>query len=416
MRSIDAIVVGGGQAGLAASHELARFGVAHVVLERGRLAERWRSERWDSLRLLTPNWMNRLPGHAYRGPDPDGFMTMPEVVGFLDSYARSFAAPVEEATAVRALRPFVGGYLLETSRGTWRARAVIIATGHCGLPAVPRFAAALCPSVVQLTPSAYRNPGALPDGGVLVVGAAASALQIAEELRLSGRPVVLAAGRHTRAPRSYRGRDIWWWMDRAGMLEDRAEDQPDLARARAQPSLQLVGGPPPRDLDLPTLRALGVRVVGRMRGAAGRVVQFAGDLAENVAGAQRPLESMLARIDPLADAIGAPRERWPSMPRGFGAGAAVLDLGAERIRSIVWATGYRRDTVWLHVPGLVDETGELRHRGGVTPSPGLYVIGLRFLRRRSSNFIGGVGADATALAADAAGYLAARRPLPRNAA
>jgi putative flavoprotein involved in K+ transport len=406
MRSIDAVVVGAGQAGLAMSHELARFGIGHVVLERGRVAERWRSERWDSLRLLTPNWMSRLPGHAHAGPDPDGFMTMPEVIGFLDTYARAFAAPVEQETEVRALRPFAGGWLLETSRGTWRAQVVVIATGHCGVPAVPRFAAAIPPSIHQLTPSGYRTPGALPEGGVLVVGAAASALQIAEELRAAGREVVLSAGRHTRAPRSYRGRDIWWWMDCAGMLEDRAEDQTDIARARAQPSLQLVGGTPPRDLDLATLRAMGVRIVGRTRGAAGRLMHFADDLAGNVAGAQRPLESMLARIDRVADAMGAPREAWPAMPEGFGPGPLRLDLGAERIRSIVWATGYRRDTAWLRVPGLLDAAGEVRHRGGVTPAPGLYVLGLRFLRRRSSNFLGGVGADATALAVEAAGHLA----------
>ncbi|WP_372620634.1 NAD(P)-binding domain-containing protein [Falsiroseomonas sp.] len=416
MRSTDAIVIGAGQAGLAMSHELARFGIEHVVFERGRIGERWRSERWDSLTLLTPNWMNRLPGHAYAGSDPDGFMTMPEVIGFLDGYAQSFAAPVEEGTEVRALRPFIGGWLLETSRGTWRARVVVVATGHCGAPAIPRFASAVAPAIHQTTPSAYRNPASLPEGGVLVVGAAASALQIAEELRAAGREVVLAAGRHTRAPRRYRGRDIWWWLDRAGMLEDSAEREPDIARARAQPSFQLVGGTPARDLDLGTLRAMGVRVVGRMRGAAGRLAQFAEDLEQNVAGAQRPLESMLARIDPIADALGAPREDWPAPLDGFGPGPARLDLKAEGIRSIVWATGYRRDNAWLRVPGLLDAAGEVRHRGGVTPAPGLYLLGLHFLRRRGSNLIGGVGADAAALAIEAAGHLAALSDTSRRLA
>lgn len=405
MRSIDAVVIGAGQAGLAMSHELARFGIEHVVLERGRVAERWRSECWDSLTLLTPNWMSRLPGQVHTGPDPDGFMTMPEVIGFLGAYARGVAAPVEEGTAVRALRPFIGGYLLETDRGTWRARVVVVATGHCQVPAVPRFAAAVPPAIRQLSPSEYRNPGALPAGGVLVVGAGASALQIAEELRGAGREVILSVGRHTRAPRSYRGRDIWWWMDRAGMLSDRAEDQADIARARAQPSMQLVGGTPRRDLDLGTLKGMGVRIVGRTRGAAGRLLQLCDDLAETVAGAQKPLESMLSRIDRVADAMGAPREAWPAPLQGFGPGPARLDLVAESIRSIVWATGYRRDNAWLRVPGLLDATGEVRHRGGVTAAPGLYLLGLRFLRHRASNFIGGVGADAGALAAEAAGHL-----------
>jgi putative flavoprotein involved in K+ transport len=404
MRNIDAVVIGAGQAGLAISHEFTRLGIAHVVLERGRVAERWRSERWDSLRLLTPNWMNGLPRQPYAGPDPDGFMTMPEVIGFLEAYAAS--APVETETEVRALRSLGGAYLLETSRGTWRARVVVVATGHCGLPAVPRFAAGLPPTIRQVTPSSYRNPDSLPDGGVLVVGAGASALQIAEELAAAGRKVILSAGRHTRVPRRYRGRDIWWWMHQAGVPEDRAEDQADLARARAQPSLQLVGSTPPRDIDLGTLREMGVRVVGRMRGASGRLLQFCDDLAETVAGAQKPLHGVLARIDPVANALGAPREAWPVPLDGFGPGPERLDLVTERIRGVVWATGYRRDHTWLRIPGLLDEAGETRHRGGVTPAPGLYLLGLRFLRRRSSSFIGGVGADATAIAQQAAGHLA----------
>ncbi|WP_270936773.1 NAD(P)-binding domain-containing protein [Falsiroseomonas oryzae] len=406
MRSTDAVVIGAGQAGLAMSHELARLGIDHVVLERGRVAERWRTERWDSLALLTPNWMSRLPGHDYAGPDPDGFMTMPEVIGFLDLYARRFAMPVVEETEVTALHRLGGAYRLETTRGAWLARVVVVATGHCGVPAVPGFAAALPRDLLQLTASSYRNPGALPPGGVLVVGAAASALQIAEELRAAGRKVVLSAGRHTRVPRSYRGEDIWRWMELAGMLEDRAEDQVDIRRARAQPSLQLVGGMPRRNLDLGTLRAAGVRVIGRAMGAEGRVMRFADDLAVNLAGAQKPLESMLARIDTLADALGAPHEAWPAPLQGFGPMPTRLDLAGEGIRSVVWATGYRRDYAWLRIPGLVDERGEVRHRGGVAPARGLYLLGLRFMRRRSSNFLGGVGADAAAIAAEAVRHLA----------
>jgi putative flavoprotein involved in K+ transport len=403
MRSTDVAVIGGGQAGLAMSHALSRLGIAHAVLERGRVAERWRSERWDSLTLLTPNWMSRLPGFAPALPDPDGFMSMPEVIAFLEAYRRATAAPVEEGTAIRALRPLGEGYRLETSRGAWLARAVVVATGHCGLPAIPGFAAALSPAIHQETASGYRNPRGLPPGGVLVVGAGASALQIAQELRAAGREVALAVGRHTRAPRRYRGHDTWWWMDRAGMLEDRAEDQPDLARARAQPSLQLIGGT--RDLDLGILRAAGVRILGRVLDGTGTELRLGADLAACVAGAQRPMESMLARIDALANPMGAPPQAWPAPLAGFGAAPERLELRAEGIASILWATGYRRETGWMQVPGLLDAAGEIRHRGGVTPAPGLYVLGLRFLRRRSSNFLGGVGADALALAAEAARHL-----------
>jgi putative flavoprotein involved in K+ transport len=405
MRSTDALVIGAGQAGLAASHELGRLGIGHVVIERGRIAERWRTERWDSLRLLTPNWMTLLPGHAYAGPHPDGFMSLPELIEFLAGYAAAFDAPVEQETAVTALRPLGEGWHVETTAGCWRARAVVIATGHCGRPALPPFAAALSPAIHQLPASAYRNPGSLPPGGVLVVGAAASALQIAEELRVAGREVTLAAGRHTRAPRSYRGRDIFWWMHHAGLLEDRAEDQRDLARAAAQPSLQLVGGLPRRDLDLGVLRAMGVRVLGRATGAEGTRMSFADDLAVTTAGAQKPMESMLARIDVAADALGAPQQGWPAPPAGFDPTPPVLDLVAEGIGTVVWATGYRRDNAWLRVPGLLDEAGEVRHRGGVAAVPGLFLLGLRFMRRRSSNFLGGVGIDATAIAGEVARHL-----------
>jgi putative flavoprotein involved in K+ transport len=406
MRRTDVIVIGAGQAGLAASHELGRLRIAHVVLERGRIAERWRSERWDGLTLLTPNWMSRLPGQAYTGDDPDGFMSRPETIAFLDAYARRFAAPVEEESEVRALRRNDAAYLLETGRGAWQARAVILATGHCALPAVPAFAARLFPSIHQETPSGYRNPSALPPGGVLVVGAGASALQIAEELLAAGRRVMLSVGRHTRMLRSWRGRDIWRWMELAGVLEDRAEDQADIARARRQPSPQLIGGTPRRDIDLGTLHAVGVRILGRAIGAAGFVMHFWDNLAEATTGAQRPLESLLARIDPIADAAGAPPEPWPRPITGLPSSPPRLDLKAEGIGTVLWATGYRRDNAWLRIPGLTDATGEVRHQGGVTPSPGIYLLGMRFMRRRSSGFLGGVGPDATAIAAEAARHLA----------
>ncbi len=403
MRSTDAIVIGAGQAGLAMSHCLAARGIAHLVLERGRVAERWRSERWDSLRLLTPNWMSRLPGWSYRGDDPEGFMTMPELIAHLEAYGGG--VPVETGVAVRALCRTPAGYRLETSAGGLAARSVVIATGQCGLPYVPAMAARLPGAIQQVTPSDYRNPRRLPPGGVLVVGASASGVQIAEEIHRSGRPVTLAVGRHTRLPRRWRGRDILDWMDRAGVLGERAEDVHDLDAARRQPSLQLVGRPDHASLDLGSLQALGVRLVGRVDDIAGSRVMLRDDLAETIGAAQRRLDRLLARLGTVADAAGAPAEAVPPPLPDPPPSPPVVDLAAEGIRSVVWATGFRRDYAWLRVP-VLDAEGEIRHRGGVTPAPGLFVLGLRFLRRRNSNFLDGVGGDAEHLAGEVLAHLA----------
>ena len=402
MQHTDAIIIGAGQAGLAMSQCLGRRGIDHVVLDRGRVAERWRSERWDSLRLLTPNWMSRLPGWSYRGPDPDGYMTMPEVVRFLEGYARAGSAPVETGVTVRSVERTANGYRIETDRGTRTARVVVVTTGHCDVPVVPTIARHFPGDLVQITPSRYRNPDSLPDGGVLVVGASATGVQLAEELHRSGRPVTLSVGRHTRLPRLYRGNDIMWWMDRIGVLDERADRARDLSRARAQPSLQLVGHPDRRTIDLAALREQGVRIVGRTAGADGQRVHLHDDLAETTAAAQATMERLLARID--AAAGGSPVAE-ASRPIALPPSPAVLDMAAEGIRSVVWATGFRRDYGWLKVP-VLDASGEIVHHGGVTPSPGLYVLGLRFLRRRKSNFIDGVGADAEELAEDILGHMA----------
>ena len=253
MRQTDAIIIGAGQAGLAMSHCLGRLGIDHVVLERGRLAERWRSERWDSLRLLTPNWMSRLPGWPYHGADPDGFMTKPEYVSFLEQYARAGSVPAVTGAAVQSVRHMPGGYRVESDRGVWTAPCVVIATGHCDVPLVPEMARRCPASIRQVTPCAYRDPAELPEGGVLVVGASASGVQLAEEIQQSGRQVTISVGRHTRLPRLYRGRDIMWWLDRPGLVGQSATAT-DLAAARSYPSMQLVGRPERTSIDLGTLR------------------------------------------------------------------------------------------------------------------------------------------------------------------
>lgn len=406
MRRTDVLVIGGGQAGLAMSHCLSMRGIDHVVIERGRVGERWRSASWDSLRLLTPTRLNGLPGAPDPAGDPDGFMSAVELIRHLDDYARAIAAPVETGVEVQSVRRVGARYHIVTTCGAWSARVVVVATGHCEGPLVPAMARDLAPSLSQVAPGAYRRPADLPDGGVLVVGASATGVQLAEEIQASGRPVTLSVGRHTRLPRRYRGADILVWMARAGVLTEPAQATPSLARARAQPSLQLIGSDEPRTLDLGVLRGNGVRMVGRLGAIAGTEAWFHDDLAMTTAGAQATLERLLARIDRTADASAAPREPWPAPLAPLAPSPGRIDLAAEGIRSVLWATGYRRGYPWLNVP-VLDQAGEIIHDGGITPAPGLYVLGLRFMRRRNSSFLGGVGADAAALAADIRGHLAA---------
>lgn len=400
-RRTDTVIIGGGPAGLAMSHHLSAAGLDHVVIERGRIGERWRSERWDSLRLLTPNWQTRLPGWSYRGDDPEGFMTMPEVVDYLEGYGRSFDVPVHEHTEVELVRPAGdGGFTVHTTDGTWQTRTVVIATGATDVPAVADWQAGLGTDINQVTSPQYRNPGALPDGGVLVVGASASGLQIADELARFGRDVTLAVGSHTRLPRTYRGLDIHWWLDAAGMLDVRFDDVPDLERARRSPSLQLVGSCDRRDVDLGSVAANGVRVAGRAVTADGGRVSFDDSLSASMGAADRRLQRLLDKLDDHAEATGLDLELTddsrPS-PLVVPETPEQIDLRAEGITTVLWATGFRRHYPWLEVP-VLDDRGEIRHHGGVVDWPGMYVLGLPFLRRRRSTFLDGFGADAADLA------------------
>lgn len=400
MRDIDTVVIGGGQAGLAMSRCLTDASVEHVVLERGRVGERWRSERWDSLHLLTPRWLSRLPGGPAAQGDPDGFMHKDELVGWLEAYSRSFGAPLRTGVTVTALEAHPRGYRVETDTGAWTARRVVVATGACHEASVPPVAQALPAAVRQVVPTDYRSPDGLEPGGVLVVGASATGIQLAAEVHASGRPVTLAVGRHTRLPRRYRGRDIFRWLHAMGVLDERADDVHDLETSRDQPSLQLVGGRPARTLDLGLLQEAGVRLAGRLVDADGRRVGFDDDLVETTAAADLKLAKLRMRIDEHIRRRGLDREVGPEEPfrpvRPHDA-PTELDLEAEGIRTVVWATGFRRSYPWIRVP-VLDARGEIRHRGGVCPRPGLYVLGLGFLRRRSSSFIDGAGRDARELA------------------
>jgi putative flavoprotein involved in K+ transport len=408
MNAVDTVVVGAGHAGLAISAHLTAGGRDHVVLDRGRTAERWRSERWDSLRLLTPNWMVRLPGYDYGGPDPEGYMTAGELAELLDRYSVAFGLPVLEETPVRSVVRDDDGFVVETPDGTWWAANVVVATGACDIPLVPRAAAGLDPAVTQLTSSTYRNPGRLPDGGVLVVGASASGLQIADELRRAGREVLLAAGSHTRLPRRYRGMDVMWWLEALGALDRSVDDVGDVDRARREPSLQLVGRPDSARLDLGTVSDAGVRVTGRLTGVDGGVATFDRDLADAVHTADQRLRGLLRRIDDYVTVHGLEREVGePDAPPAVTLPEAIdrLDLTAAGVNTVVWATGYRRDHRWLPA-GALDAHGELRHRYGMTSVPGLFTVGQRFQTRRNSTFIGGSRHDAALVAA----HLDAVRP------
>jgi putative flavoprotein involved in K+ transport len=390
---------------------LADRSIDHVVLERGEVANSWRTERWDSLRLLTPNWQSRLPGYGYEGDDPDGFRTMQETIEFLERYAEVISAPVRTHTRVTSVRPREEGYEIETSEGEWRCRAVVVATGACNIPQVPALAEAVPKTVETLTPISYRNPGQLERGGVLVVGASASGTQIAEEIQSSGRPVTLAVGEHVRVPRLYRGRDIKWWMDKAGVLDDRYDEIDDIVRARNVPSLQLAGSPERRTVDLNALTRIGVKLAGRLVGFRGDKAQFSGSLRNNCALSDLKMNRLLDRIDQWAaehgfDGTVAPPHRFA--PTEVEASPPLeLDLARGGIRTILWATGFRPDYSWLEVP-VLDRKGRIRHDGGVVEAPGMYLMGIPFLRRRKSSLIDGAADDARDLSAHLASFLDSR--------
>ena len=406
---ITTVVIGAGHAGLAMSHCLTSRSIDHVVLERGEVANSWKTERWDSLRLLTPNWQSRLPGHGYEGDDPDGFRTMPETIAFLERYAEKLGAPVQGGTTVTAVAGTAGGYRVSTNQGEWQCDTVVIATGACNIPSIPAVAAVLPPGIETFTPKNYRNPSQIPQGGVLVVGASASGTQIAEELQLSGRPVTLAVGEHIRAPRVYRGRDIEWWMCAAGVMDDRYDEQDDIARARNVPSLQLAGSAEGRKtVDLNLLTSLGVRLVGRLAGIHDGRAQFSGSLRNLCEMSDLKMNRLLDRLDEWAIQSGLDGDTPPPHrfdPTRVGDSPPLgLDLTNGEIKSVLWATGYRPDYSWLEVP-VLDRKGRIKHDGGVVESPGLYVMGIPFLRRRKSALIDGAGDDARDLSTHLARYL-----------
>ena len=412
IEQITAVVVGAGHAGLATSRCLTERGIDHVVLERGEVANSWRHERWDSLRLLTPNWQSRLPGFRYDGADPDGFMSVREVIDFIARFAAAAAAPVRTRTEVTSVTADGDGYRLATTGGELRCRALVIASGACNVASVPASASDLPSGIVSLSALEYRNPSQLPEGGVLVVGASATGVQLADEIHKSGRRVVLSVGEHVRLPRTYRGRDVLWWMDASGLWNQRYDEIDDLSRARSLPSPQLVGTPGRATLDLNALLREGVEIVGRLSMIRDGRALFSGGLKNVCALADLKMNRLLDTFDAWAESAAVeaePPERFPdtNVPQ---TSRLSLDLRSGEIRSIVWATGFRPDYRWLHVP-VLDAKGRLRHDGGVVDAPGLYAIGLPVLRRRKSSFIHGAEDDARDIVNHLDRCLDRRRPI-----
>lgn len=405
------VVIGAGHAGLAMSRCLTEQVIDHVVLERGEVANSWKTERWDALRLLTPNWMSRLPGYGYEGDAPDGYRTMPQTIAFLERYAEVIAAPVQTHTTVTAVRRSADGYEVVTNQGDWQCRAVVLATGACNLPSVPACAEAVPAAVSTLSSMQYRNPSQLADGGVLIVGASATGTQIADEIQRSGRPVTLAVGEHVRAPRVYRGRDIQRWMDMAGIFDERYDTIENLPRARSLPSMQLAGSDDRRTIDLNALTDIGVRLVGRLAGIKDGQAQFSGSLRNVCTLSDLKMDRLLDTVDTWATDHGYDHEVDPPQrfePTRVEASPPLgLDLQRSAIRTIIWATGYRPDYTWLNVP-VFDHRGRVRHDGGIVESPGMYLIGMPVLRCRRSSFIDGAGNDARYLSVHLASYLAHR--------
>ena len=406
---IETVVIGGGQAGLALSSCLTRLGHEHVVLERGRLAERWRSERWDSLTLLSPNWMTQLPGGRYQGNDPDGFVGREWVVRFLENYAAAFEAPLRCGVQAESVQPQDGTsrYLVQTtdlaqdSTAAIAARNVVVATGAFQHPRIPPLSAALPAGVLQLSSRDYRNPEQLPPGAVLVVGSGGSGSQIADELSEHGRTVYLSIGRCQRWPRRYRGKDIWTWFDAMGLLDEVGRRHYiDPAYGCTAVLTGVRGG---YDLDYDRFAAAGMTLVGHLQGYENGTLRIADDLQESLDRWDESRTLLTGMIDAYIQQAGLD---VPPDPMQDGAASRAwrrraplleLNLAARGISTVLWATGFRHDFRWLEMP-VLDERGDPVQRRGVTALPGLYFLGLRRMYTVKSSFLFGVGEDAAYLA------------------
>lgn len=398
----DTVIIGGGQAGLAMSTVLQRRGHEHIVLERRRVGERWRTERWDSLRFQFPNWSIQMPGYTYLGDDPDGFAHYREILRVIEHYAASSRAPVREHTEVVGLAEDSDGmgFVLSLLDGSIHTRRVVLATGPFQRPFIPRMAHDVSASVLQTDPTRYRNPKELPDGAVLVVGSGASGCQIADELLHAGRRVFLSVSRHRRAPRRFRGRDLFWWLEKLGRFEQTIDTFPDR---RWPPSVVVTGVNGGYDVDVRRMAADGLVVVGRVVGASEGTVALAAnanailDEADQAyAGFLSAAREFVTKAKLQEDHAEESRADPPPLPAALKEHDS-LDLDRENITTILWTTGYAYDYGWVRVP-VFDNGGRPVQNRGVTQVPGLYFLGLHWMHTFKSGLLSGVGSDAEYLA------------------
>jgi len=394
---VQTLIVGGGQAGLTMSHRLKQRGLPHLVLERHRIAERWHSERWDGLRFQFPNWSVRLPDFPFPHADPDGFAASRDILDFVNAYAAFVAPPIRCGVAVTALRQTTGGFVAETSAGPIEAANVVIATGPYQRPILPvQLSDGI--GIFQVHASRYTNPDQLPPGAVLVVGSGASGAQITDELLRAGRRVYLSVGRHTRLPRRYRGRDLIWWLREMGI-----DQTPVELRGPSRLLPVISGARGGHTIDFRRFAADGVTLLGRISAARDGVLEVAPDLAESLAGGDAAYAGFVERADAHVKSHDLPMPQDPAAlarlpdPASVTAPRRRLDVKAEGIGAVIWATGYGFDFGWIDIP-VLNPHGEPIHRHGITEVPGLYFLGLQWLSKMSSSFLSGVGDDAAVLA------------------
>ena len=395
-RSVDVAIIGAGQAGLATSWHLTQAGVDHVVLEAGRVAETWRTRRWDSFCLVTPNWSVRLPGAMYAGPDPDGFMPLAELVAYFESWAGSFDPPVEENSPVSSVEAGDGGFLLSLPSGKLKARRVVVASGAYQRAHRPTGSEQLPDGVHQILAEQYRNPAALPPGAVLVVGSGQTGCQLAEEVQQSGRQVFLACGRCGWLPRRMEGRDTMWWALESGFLDRTPDKLPSpAARLMCNPSWSGHGGG--KDLHLRTLHRDGVELLGRFIGASDGTLRFADDLAASADFGDARWADFRAFTDAYCTKTGTPRPAYDIPPPLRIKTRVDLDLVRHGIGTVIWTTGYRPEYGFVKLP-VFDEMGFPVQVEGQTAVPGLYFVGVHWMRKFKSPILCGVGEDAEVVA------------------
>jgi len=395
---LDTVIIGGGQAGLAMSHVLSQRRREHVVLERRRIGERWRSERWNSLHFQFPNWSLQLPGYRYEGDDPHGFAHYSEISRIIDAYAAAGDLPVREGCEVIALDRGNEGFIVTTADGEMRADRVVVATGPFQRPMIPAIAADFSRALFHTDPTRYRGPDELPDGAVLVVGSGASGCQIADELNHAGRNVYLSVSAHRRVPRRFRGRDVYWWLEKLGRFSQTIDSFPDRAWPPSTVVTGIAGG---YEVDVRAMAADGVFVVGRTVGANEDRVSFAGDAETILSAADEAFDAFVAlAASKTADELGEDLGDDPKpdvASRSAVEPCAAIDLTAAAVTTVVWATGYRYDYPWLRLP-VFDHKGRPDQRRGFTAVPGLYFLGLHWMHTFRSGLLSGVGADAHYLA------------------